>query len=156
MPDGSEKWLSAGGQNVLIKEVVEQFCPRYTPAGYVAYLGDAGEKLSEQELAYFKNLGVVLDAHGKMPDVVVYLEDKNWLVLIEAVTSHGPIDNKRKLELQKLFDGSTAGLVFVTAFATRSVMTKYLSEISWETDVWLAENPSHLIHFNGDKFLGPY
>lgn len=91
-----------------------------------------------------------------MPDVIVHLKDKNWLVLIEAVTSHGPIDKKRKRELEKLFADVTADLVFITAFSTRNVMVKYLRDISWETDVWLAENPSHLIHFNGDKFLGPY
>ena len=91
-----------------------------------------------------------------MPDVVVHLKDKNWLILVEAVTSHGPIDNKRKIELEKLFAGSKAGLVFITAFSTRKVMVKYLKDISWETDVWLAENPTHLIHFDGEKFLGPY
>lgn len=156
LPDGSKKWLSAGGQNVLIKVVVEEFCPRYTPGGYVCYIGDAGEKISEEEIAYFQKLGVHLDPHGKMPDVVVHLEDRNWLVLVEAVTSHGPIDNKRKRELQKLFEGCTAGLVFITAFSTRKVMLNYLHQISWETDVWLAENPSHLIHFDGERFLGPY
>lgn len=156
LPDGSKKWLSAGGQNVLIKAIVEEFCPRYTPGGYVCYLGDAGEKISENEQKYFKGLEVDLDPHGKMPDVAVYLKDRNWLVLIEAVTSHGPIDNKRKRELQKLFAGCSAGLVFITAFPTRKAMLNYFNEISWETDVWLAENPSHLIHLNGEKFLGPY
>ncbi|MCC5807974.1 MAG: Eco57I restriction-modification methylase domain-containing protein [Opitutales bacterium] len=156
LPDGSKKWLSAGGQNVLIKAIVEEFCPRFTPGGYVCYLGDAGKKISDDEKTYFRRLGVELDPHGKMPDVVVYLEDRNWLVLIEAVTSHGPIDNKRKRELQKLFAGCTAGLVFITAFPTRKAMLTFFHEISWETDVWLAENPSHLIHFDGEKFLGPY
>jgi len=156
LPDGSQKHLSAGGQNVLIKEIIDSFCPHYTPAGQVCYIGDAGEKISTDEQAYFKQLGIDLDPHGKMPDVVIHMKDRNWLVLIEAVTSHGPIDNKRKRELEKLFKGSQAGLVFITAFATRKVMLKYLHEISWETDVWLAENPTHLIHFDGEKFLGPY
>ena len=156
LPDGRRKWLSSGGQNVLIKAVIEDFCPRYTPGGHVCYLGDAGEKMTDEERDYFKGLGIELDTHGKMPDVVVYLKNKNWLVLIEAVTSHGPIDNKRKLELEKLFEGSTADLVFITAFSTRKVMMNYFQQISWETDVWLAENPTHLIHFDGEKFLGPY
>ena len=156
LPDGRRKTLSAGGQNVLIHSIIEDFCSRYTPGGYVGYLGDSGEKMTDEELGYLESLGVTIDAHGKMPDVVVHLKDKNWLVLIEAVTSHGPIDNKRKRELEKLFAGATAGLVFITAFSTRQVMVKYLRDIAWETDVWLAENPSHLIHFNGEKFLGPY
>ena len=91
-----------------------------------------------------------------MPDVVVYQEDKDWLVLIEAVTTHGPVDPKRHLELKALFAGSTASLVFVTAFITRKDLVRFLDQIAWETEVWVAESPSHMIHFNGERFLGPY
>ena len=91
-----------------------------------------------------------------MPDVIVYTEEKNWLILIEAVTSHGPVNPKRRGELKTLFESSKAGLVFVTAFLDRRAMVKYLSEISWETEVWVADAPTHLIHFNGERFLGPY
>ena len=91
-----------------------------------------------------------------MPDVVVYLKRKHWLVLIEGITSHGPVNPERRNELKKLFGGSSAGLVFVTAFLDRHTMTKYLSDISWETEVWVADSPTHLIHFNGERFLGPY
>lgn len=78
------------------------------------------------------------------------------LLLVESVTSHGPVDGKRHAELSRLFAGCQAGLVYVTAFPTRAIMAKYLSEISWETEVWVAEAPTHLIHFNGERFLGPY
>jgi len=91
-----------------------------------------------------------------MPDVVVDYRDRNWLVLIEAVTSHGPVDSKRHGELRRLFARSSAGLVYVTAFMDRGAMVKYLRDISWATEVWVAESPSHLIHFNGDRFLGPH
>jgi hypothetical protein len=102
------------------------------------------------------NLGVDVDSHGKMPDVVFYFVEKNWLLLIESVTSHGPVNGKRHAELAKLFVGSTAGLVYVTAFPNRSTMARYVGEIAWETEVWVADAPSHLIHFNGVRFLGPY
>lgn len=91
-----------------------------------------------------------------MPDVVAHHVEKNWLVLIEAVTSHGPVNPKRRQELKELFAGSSAGLVFVTAFIDRRAMLKYLNDISWETEVWIAESSTHLIHFNGERFLGPY
>ena len=91
-----------------------------------------------------------------MPDVVIYYTDKNWLILVEAVTSHGPVDGKRREELEQLFRGSTAGLVYVTAFPNRAVMKGYLPDISWETGVWVASAPTHLIHFDGVRFLGPY
>jgi adenine-specific DNA-methyltransferase len=156
LPDGREVKITAGGQNDLIKQIIEEFCPRYTPGGRVIYIGDAGDKFRVYEQDYFASLGIIVDEHSKMPDVIVHLENKNWLVLIEAVTSHGPIDIKRRNELKDLFKNRKAPLVFVTAFPTRKVMMKYLQEIAWETEVWVAEAPSHLIHFNGERFLGPY
>ena len=101
-------------------------------------------------------LGVVLDPAAKMPDVVVHDRKRNWLVLIEAVATGGAIDGKRRNELKQLFKKSTAGLVFVSAFDSRRTMQGVLSLISWETEVWVAEDPDHLIHFNGERFLGPY
>ncbi len=91
-----------------------------------------------------------------MPDVIVHYTERNWLILIEAVSSHGPVDPKRHAELKKMFQASSAGLVYVTAFPDRRVMAKYLNQISWETEVWTADAPDHLIHFNGERFLGPY
>ncbi len=156
LPNGVEILLTSGGQNNLIKQIIEDFCPRYTPGGKVCYIGDAGNKLTENEFEYFKDIGFNLDKHGKMPDLIVEMPEKKWLVIIEAVTSHGPIDIKRHNELKALFGDGNYGLVFLTAFETRKVMNKYLSSIAWETEVWVAESPSHLIHFNGERFLGPY
>lgn len=156
LPGGKRLSLTPGGQNVLVKKILEDFCPRFTPGGVVAYLGDTGQKHRYVEAGYLEQLGVEIDAHGKMPDVVIHLTEKGWLVLIEAVTSHGPIGLKRHNELKTLFGAARAGLVFVTAFPTRRVMTKYLGAIAWETEVWVAEAPSHIIHFNGERFLGPY
>jgi hypothetical protein len=156
LPDGRELKLTAGGQNELVKRIVEEFCPRFTPGGAFVYVGDTGNKQRHLQAGYLRRLGLTMDEHGKMPDVVVHLPKRNWLVLIEAVTSHGPIGLKRHNELKDLFREAKAGLVFVTAFLTRRAMTKYLPEIAWETEVWIAEAPSHIIHFNGERFLGPY
>ena len=159
LPDGSRVELTPGGQNILIKEAVEEFCPRFTPGGHVLYVGDAGsdEPIFEQEV--FESLGVELDKHGKLPDLVVYMQDLEWLVLVEAAASHGPVDGKRRDELAALFEpssASVAGLVFVSCFPSREEMRRYLPEIAWETDVWCADSPSHLIHFNGDRLRSPY
>ena len=156
LPDGSSIQLSAGGQNLLIKDILEKFCPRFTPKGIVLYVGDAGDKFIVNEIQRFKELGIEIDPHGKIPDLVVHYEDKGWLVLIEAVTSHGAVNLKRRNELKQIFHSSRDGLVFVTAFPNRKEMTKYLAEISWETEVWVADQPDHMIHFNGERFLGPY
>jgi len=155
-PRGEAIKLSPGGQNDLVKAIIEQFCARFTPGGRLIYVGDAGEKWAFFDKAGLTQLGVEVDAHGKMPDVVIHHETDNWLVLIEAVTSHGPVNPKRVTELQALFDKSSAGLVFVTAFETRSAFARYVRDISWETEVWIADAPTHLVHFDGKRFLGPY
>ena len=118
-------------------------------------MGDTGEKWPYFDSDALHDLGVTVSEHGKMPDVVIHYTEKNWLLLIEAVTSHGPVDAKRRIELEQLFHDLRAGLVFVTAFLNRKDMTKYTSEISWATEVWVAESPTHLIHFNGERFLDP-
>jgi len=156
LPDGKKLTLSAGGQNPLIKAVVEEFCPRFTPGAAIAYLGDTETKFLHLDAAYLAKLGIKLDSAAKMPDVVVHDIRRNWLILIEAVTNTGPVDGKRRMELKQLFKGSKAGLVFVTAFETRKTMQSFVSQISWESEVWIAEAPDHLIHFNGERFLGPY
>jgi hypothetical protein len=154
--DGTAVKLSPGAHNILIKEVIEGFCPRFTPGARVVYIGDAGDKFAAWEKEYLGDLGIRIDKHGKMPDIVIHDAARNWLVLVEAVTSHGPTNAKRHQELKTLFRSTSCGLVFVTAFLDRRTMSKYLGDIAWETEVWVAESPSHLIHFDGERFLGPY
>lgn len=148
--------LSPGEHSELIRVIIEDFAPRFAPGSVLVYVGDTGDKWGYFNVALLTELGVDVDSHGKMPDVVLHFTAKNWLLLVESVTSHGPVDGKRHAELAKLFAGSTAGLVYVTAFPNRTIMSRYLGEIAWETEVWVADSPSHLIHFNGVRFLGPY
>lgn len=156
LPDGSQVALSPGGQNPLIKAIIEHFCPAFAPGGVVIYIGDTENKFVHLEAAVLAALGVTLDSAAKIPDVIVHYTAKNWLLLIEAVTSAGPVDGKRRKELKDLFAGCKAGLVFVTAFENRRTMQSFVSQIAWESEVWIAEDPDHMIHFNGERFLGPY
>lgn len=156
LPNGQPVTLSPGGQNILLKQMIEDFCAMYTPGGTVLYLGDAEDKHVVFEEDALRELGVTLEHRGKMPDLVVYLHNRNWMVLLEAASSHGPIDATRHAELSELFRNSVADLVYVSCFPSREVMRRYLPLIAWETDVWCADNPTHLIHFNGERFLGPY
>lgn len=148
--------LSPGRHSELIKAIIQEFAPRFVPGGRLVYVGDTAEKWGYFDKKLLGKLGVIVDGHGKMPDVVLYYPEKDWLLLVESVTSHGPVDGKRHEELAELFAVSTAGLVYVTAFPSRSVMARYLGKIAWETEVWCADSPSHLIHFNGARFLGPH
>ncbi len=153
---GKKITLSPGEHSELIRAIIKDFAPCFAPGSALVYAGDTGDKWAYFDASLLAGLGVNIDSHGKMPDVVLHYTVKNWLLLVESVTSHGPVDGKRHAELAKLFTGSIAGLVYVTAFPTRAIMSRYLGEIAWETEVWVADTPSHLIHFNGERFLGPY
>lgn len=148
--------LSPGKHSELMASVIHDFCPRFTPGAQVLYLGDTGSKLGFFDREIFSLLGLTFDIHGKMPDVVVYDPKREWLILIEVVTSSGPVNGLRYQELKRLFLDSKVGIVYVTALPDRRSLMKYLPEIAWETEVWNAAEPDHLIHFNGERFLGPY
>ncbi|QTR53014.1 BsuBI/PstI family type II restriction endonuclease [Thiothrix unzii] len=149
--------LSPGAHSDLIRQIIEIFAPYFVPGGELVYVGDTGSKWGYFNESLLQSLGVEVGNHGKMPDIVLYHREKNWLILVEAVTSSGPVDGIRHAELANLFKSSSAGLVYVTAFPDRGeILRKFLSVVAWETEVWCASDPSHLIHFNGVRFLGPY
>ncbi len=156
LTDGKTLKLSAGSHNVLQKLIIEEFLPRYGNGCQVLYCGDTANKLLHISKNQLKALNFFELSHEKLPDVIAYSPQKNWLYLIEAVHSSGSISETRLLELQKLTIDCTADIVYVTAFLNRAEFRKWVTEIAWETEVWIADNPDHLIHFNGDKFLGPY
>jgi len=156
IPGGGELQLSPGEHSELIKAIVEVFGGHFVQQPELIYVGDTGQKVGCFDRDALAALGVVVDNHGKMPDVVLYDRKRHWLILAEAASSHGPVDGKRHAELAKLFSTAKAGLVYVSAFPDRATMRKYLADIAWETEVWAADAPTHLIHFNGVRFLGPY
>jgi hypothetical protein len=156
LPDGKTVQLSAGKHNELQAAIIEQFGPRFAPGARVLYVGDTAKKHVVCDAGRLAALGVPITEHDMLPDVILYLEEKKWLFLIEAVTTHGPVSPKRYTELEKALAGSSCERVYVSAFRDGKTFRKYASDIAWETEVWIAESPEHMIHFNGPKFLGPY
>jgi adenine-specific DNA-methyltransferase len=138
--DGKVIHISPGEHSLLIKAIVEEFAERFVPGGRLVYVGDTGDKLGYFDERLLNELDVQVDSHGKMPDVVLYYPERNWLLLAESVTSHGPVDGKRHDELMTLFKGSSAGLVYVTAFPSRPVMARYLSPTCAESRVRCGRN----------------
>lgn len=154
---GQKITISPGSHSTLIRAIIEDFGSCFVPGGELVYVGDTGAKWAYFDQELLAALGVKVGRHGKMPDVVIYDRKKNWLILAEAVTSSGPVDGGRHVELAKLFKDSKAGLVYVTAFPDRGeIFRRFLTVVAWETEVWCASDPTHLIHFNGIRFLGPY
>ncbi len=153
--EGKEYKLSAGKHNVIQAAVIEEFAPRFSPGAKVLYIGDTAKKNLYVDSETLKTIGIPLTEHSKLPDIVIYDEAKEWLFLIEVVTSHGPISPKRMLELEDFLKACKIGKIYVTAFPDKTEFRKHITEIAWETEVWFADNPDHMIHFNGDRFIGP-
>jgi len=154
--DGIELKLSPGKHNEVQKSVIHEFGPRFAPGAELLYLGDTENKFLYSNDSRLKEIGLPIDKHSKLPDIVMYMPERNWLFLIEVVTAHGPISQKRINELEILLCNSIAEKIYITAFPNKAEFRKHITDIAWETEVWIADNPGHMIHFNGDKFLGPY
>jgi adenine-specific DNA-methyltransferase len=156
LPDGSQVVLSPGVHNELQRLIVTEFAARFAPQAAVAYLGDTADKRLVLDAQLLKELSIPEMNHDKLPDVVLYERDRNWLFLVEAVTSHGPVSAKRHAELEATLTDCPAGRVYVTAFLDFGAFKKYASDVVWESEVWIAQFPDHMIHFDGERFLGPY
>lgn len=155
-PSGKTAEFSPGKHNELQKAVIEEFLTRYGYGAEILYVGDTANKLLHLEKERLEQLNFFELSHGELPDIVAYSEQRNWLYLIEAVHSSGAISSVRLVELKKLTEQCTADIIFVTTFLDRKTFRQFAPDIAWETEVWIAESPDHVIHFNGEKFLGPY
>lgn len=153
--NGQDFSFSPGKHNELQKAIIEEFAPRFAPNSECLYVGDTIEKDLVKNVEKLTELGFEITLHDKMPDVVLYREDKDWLYFVESVTSVGPMDPKRILEITEMTKVVAAGKIFVTAFLDFKTYKRFSEELAWETEVWIAEMPEHMIHLNGDKFLGP-
>ena len=153
--NGDDFSFSAGKHNELQKAIIEDFAPRFAPNAECLYVGDTIEKDLVKNIEKLSELGFEITLHDKMPDVVLYREDKNWIYFVESVTSVGPMEPKRILEIEELTKNVSAGKIYVTAFLDFKTYKKFAEELAWETEVWIAEMPEHMIHLNGDKFMGP-
>lgn len=155
LPSGDELMLSPGQHNRLQVAVIKEFAPRFAPGATVLYLGDAANKTLHLEKATLGDLSFPATEHDKLPDIVLYLRHLSRLFLIEAVTSHGPVSPKRKHELETLLKSCATARIYVSAFQDLKEFKRHIANVAWETEVWIAEMPDHMIHFNGDKFLEP-
>ena len=155
LANGAGLTFSPGKHNELQIAIIKQFAPRFAPGSTLLFVGDTANKDLYIDVDGLKSLGISFDQHDKFPDVVLHDKKRNWLFLIEAVTSHGPVSPKRIIELEKVFENCKVGKVYVTAFPDFREFRKHTDDIAWETEVWLADFPDHMIHFNGNRFVGP-
>ena len=153
--NGEKFEFSTGKHNELQKAIIEEFAPRFAQNSIVLYVGDTKDKDLYKDNELLKKLKISMGEHEKLPDVILYQDDKKWVYFIEAVTSVGPISPKRILEINEMTKKCDLGKIFVTAFIDMKTFKKFAEDLAWETEVWLSEMPDHMIHLNGDKFVGP-
>jgi len=153
LPEGITLELSPGKHNQLQAAVIEQFTPRFAPGASLLYLGDTADKILYLDADHLAAAGIPVTEHEKLPDIILQDTKRKRLLLIEVVTSHGPMTPKRVLELQAMLSSCTIPTVYLSAFPDFTEFRKHLKEIAWETEVWIAEIPDHMIHFNGDHFM---
>lgn len=153
--NGQDLTFSPGAHNLLQKLIIEEFAPRFAPHSECLYVGDTTKKDLIKNTEKLQELGFEISLHDKMPDVVLYSEENDWIYFVEAVTSVGPMNQKRVNEINNMTEEVDSGKIFVTAFLDMKDFKKFSEEIAWETEIWVASFPDHMIHMNGDKFLGP-
>ena len=156
LSNGQVLRLAPGPHNDLQRQVVEEFLPRFAPDSQVLYIGDSSKKILHRDDQRLTALGFFELEHGRLPDIVAFDPTRKWILLIEAVHSSNPMAPLRHLELERLTAECCHPRVYVSAFATKASFRNWISEIAWETEVWIARDADHLIHFNGERFLGPY
>lgn len=153
--NGKDFEFSTGKHNELQKAIIEEFASRFAPNSVVVYVGDTKDKDLYKDKEILKELHIAMGEHEKLPDVILYEREKRWIFFIEAVTSVGPISPKRMVEIGEMTSECGYGKIYITAFLDMKTFKKFAEDLAWETEVWLSEMPDHMIHLNGDKFMGP-
>ena len=153
--NGENFEFSTGKHNELQKAIIEEFAPRFAQNSIVLYVGDTKDKDLYKDVELLEKLKISMGDHEKLQDVILYQKEKKWIYFIEAVTSVGPISPKRIVEITDMTKDCKLGKIYVTAFLDMKTFKKFTEQLAWETEVWLSEMPDHMIHLNGDKFMGP-
>lgn len=152
--NGQDLKFSPGKHNQLQKAILEVFAPRFAAGAVCVYVGDSADRDMYKNNEVLSNLGFDITLQI-LPDVVLYLPEKKWLFFIECVTTVGPMDQKRMDDIKNMTEHVDAANIYVTAFPDFATYKKFSQDLAWETEVWIAEEPTHMIHLNGDKFMGP-
>lgn len=155
LSNGKEFQFAPGAHNELQAAIIKDFASIFAQKSVIVYIGDTADRDMYMDDKLLKKLNIPIAVHTKLPDVILYDRKKDWLYLIEAVTSVGPMSPQRIIDLEKMLSECKSGKIYVTSFPNRSVFRSHMADIAWETEVWIADNPTHMIHFNGDRFMGP-
>lgn len=152
LPNRSVRRLAQGPSSVLIKAVVEEFLPRFLYAPAVVLLSESRTKIVVQEKALIEALGLRIETDRLLPDLIALDTQlgRELLLFVEVVATDGPVTPSRKKALEAMAEEAhfTADkLAFVTVYLDRDHATfrKTFGSLAWNTLVWLASEPEHII-----------
>lgn len=144
----SVSWLS--------RAVIAEFGSLWTPGGRLVHLTDKTGRNIYHDESWFRQHCDVFEPSPKLPDVAIYDRRKKLLMLITTVVKPCLIDSEQHDTLQRMLQNCRVRPLFVFAFRSRKDMTSLLDRFYWPSIAWAAEEPEHLIHFNGERFLMPH
>lgn len=135
--------------------IVKEFASRFASGNKLLYVRDTADSSLYTDSESLISLGIPITEHSEFPDVILYDKSRQWLFIIDTVIAHGPVSPKRIIELEDLLKGCKVGKIYISAFSGFKDFKKHMANIAWDTEVWLMDFPEHMIHFNGNRFIGP-
>jgi hypothetical protein len=131
---------------------VQVYAPTFLKAPQVVYVGDTRHKGGYQNRDLMRELNLPIQVTASLPDVILLCEAERWLVVVEVVASSGPVSEARLVQLRQLIQQPlTLGYRsrYITAFPSRRVFRRFVEEIAWGTQVWIANEAEQVIAFGG-------
>ncbi len=151
-------FLSPGTHSRLAADVVQVYAPTFLKAPQVVYVGDTRNKGGYQNRDLMRELNLPLQVTASLPDVILLCEAERRLVVVEVVASSGPISTPRLLQLEQLVQQSCAlgyRPRYVTAFPSRRVFRRFVEDIAWGSQVWIASEAEQVIAFGKERDGAP-
>lgn len=139
----------------LTKVIMSEFTTHFASDAECFYLRDSKENVQSSNVVKLKELGFCVSEESKMPDVILYSVDKDWLYLIQSVVNSDVIDEIRFEELKTLTRSVDKQKVFITAFPNSQSFKDNMDRLAWDTVAWIADTPEHMIHFEKHGTLEP-
>ncbi|WP_280149093.1 BsuBI/PstI family type II restriction endonuclease [Bacillus safensis] len=138
--------LSPGDHNIIEKFIVEDIFPKISPNSQFVYIGDTRLKNLYINHDICQAIGLKIDVHTKIPDVIGYDDTTKTILLFEAVASSGPIDELRKKELLEIFHHWPHNIIFGTTFLTQKLFQSFSTSIASGTTAYIIESRKQITY----------
>ena len=135
-------------QHPVFQAVLGKFRRRFAPGSEVLWVSEQRSRLVRLGHSRRNLLELPLPEGIDLPNIVLLQRKLSRMFLVEVIGAGGLLNSTRCAELRRGLRGFRLKLVFITASASRSELRDRLHEIAWQTHVWIANEPNHIIHFD--------